>query len=337
MGKIIIAFLCGNMCFVSAFAESFLKATKFPKTFEDLSFKARMDALSDGYIPYEVSYDEHGNCISGCAYPGVTIKDDMKAVDEANDKIADLIANTQPGTSTTPGIPWNNTSVTPPSSGEPATDWCHNGLSTALPLRYPVDMTNFKYKITSDFGFRTSSPNGARFHPALDIGTPIGTPVYATADGVVEAVNNQDTLAGGGLYVNIRHENGLITQYIHLSQALVSKGDHVRACDKIALSGNSGKNASGGAYAPHLDYRIRFASDRNNFVDILCPCKTGNKNTKASGNNNLDIGCAHSLFTAPYKFVKYDPNTDETKRSLWRVRYGHCMQKNTDLLPDEVK
>ena len=198
-------------------------------------------------------------------------------------------------------------------------------------------MTNFKYKITSDFGFRTSSPNGARFHPALDIGTPIGTPVYATADGVVETVARQDTPGGGGLYVNIRHDNGLITQYIHLSQALVHKGDQVRACDQIALSGNSGKSVSGGTYAAHLDYRIRFASNNNNYVDILCPCKTGNRSNNSSGNNNLNIGCAHSLFNAQYKFTPYNPNSDITKRSLWRVKYGHCMQKNTDLLPDEVR
>jgi len=346
MKKIVITFLCGSTCIVSAFAESFLKATNFPKTFEDLSFKARMDALTDGYIPYEISYDEHGNCISGCAYPGVTLQDDMNAVDEANDKMSDLISNTRkspdkdarPGPSTTPDTPGHDDiSVTPPSSRDPATDWCHNGLSTTLPLRYPVDMTNFKYKVTSDFGFRTSSPNGARFHPALDIGTPIGTPVYATADGVVEAVDNQDTPGGGGLYVNIKHDNGLITQFIHLSKALVNKGDRVRACDKIALSGNSGKNTSGQPYDPHLDYRIRFASNRNNFVDILCPCKTGNKSDNSSGNNNLNIECVHSLFNAPYKFTSYNPNTDNIKRSLWRVKYGHCMKKNTDLLPNEVK
>ena len=34
-------------------------------------------------------------------------------------------------------------------------------------------------------------------------------------------------------------------------------------------------------------------------------------------------------------FSEYNPNSDTTKRSLWRVKHGHCMKKNTDLLPDE--
>lgn len=358
MNKNIPIMLICCMNTFSIYAESMLDAQQFPKTFEDLSFKSRIDVLSEGYAPFEIEYDENGVCISGCAYPGITIKEDMRAVDEATEQMANLIAaanketeeqqqqngtnkqsptQNQPGQSNKPNKPDKPVSPNTPAHNYPATDWCHNGLSTTLPLRYPVDMTNFKYKLTSDFGFRTNSPNGARFHPAVDIGCPIGTPVYATADGVVEIVNNETKNGGGGLYINIKHDNGLITQYMHLNQALVKKGDTIHACQEIAKSGNSGKSASGGTYGPHLDYRIRFDKARNNFVDLLCPCKIGNKSNNTSGNNTLNMSCAHSLFNAPYKFTKYNPNSDETKRSLWRVKNGHCMSNIHDLLPDEVR
>ena len=327
------------------FADSFLTAQSFPKTFEDLSFKERIEVLREGYTPFEVVYDENtGVCISGCAYQGITLKEDMVAVDDATQEIADLIEHEQtqqqqttPPTNQPFPSPGDKPPVHTPSVNTGSQNWCNNGLSTKLPLRYPVDMSNFKYLISSDFGFRTHSPNGARFHPALDISCPSGTPVYATADGVVATVGHETGPGGAGRYINILHENGLVTQYLHLEKQLVNKGDKVSACQQIALSGNSGKSKEGKPYAAHLDYRIRFNSDRNKYVDILCPCKNANRSTNQSFNSNLNLSCAHGLFNAPYKFKTYNPNTDDIKRSLWRVEHGHCMQNKTDLLPDERK
>jgi len=321
--------------------ESLLTATPFPKTFEDLSFNARLEFYREDYLPYAVEYDEKGVCIANCAYHGITISEDMQAVDDATNEMADLISeyedeeyeedNEDTGTTSGggyhPPIDAGGTGV--------AKNWCQNGKSTKLPLRYPVDMTNFKYKIISDFGFRPRSANGARFHPAIDIACPVGTPVYATADGVAK-VREQWTNGGAGRYITIKHASGLETQYLHLDRILIQDGQQVKACDKIALSGKSGNDIHGNPYTgPHLDYRIFFTSARNKFVDMLCPCKVATKSNNSS-NNELNMDCVHSLFNAPYKFTKYNPNSDDTKRSLWRVEHGHCMTKNTDLLPDEV-
>ena len=347
MNKLITSFLVCSGAFVSAQAESLLKPVPFPKTFQDLSFTSRIEVLREGYLPFEIEYDENGICISGCAYKGITIKEDMEAVDEATDEMAALIEaeeQTQPTQPTQLAQPTQPTQPTQLAQlaqlaqpTEIATGWCKNGLSTALPLRYPVDMSNFKYPISSDFGFRTSSPNGARFHPAIDIACPKGTPVYATADGVVTTVGHETSPGGAGHYIDIQHKNGLISQYLHLDRILVKKGDTVKACQQIALSGNSGMSKQGSAYAAHLDYRIRFNSDKNKYVDLLCPCKTANRKTNQSSNADLNLTCAHSLFNATYKFRPYNPNSDEIKRSLWRVKHGHCMQNNADLLPDERK
>lgn len=370
MKKIVSAFLLGNVCVLPLYAESLLTAQQFPKTFEDLSFTSRLEVLREGYMPYEIQYDENGVCISGCAYKGITIKEDMQAVDEATEEMQELINtaiseqpsqyeepshNEEPITPSRPPRPHPPVNNQPPSNNNPSgsnsessnyqppitnygKDWCRNGLPTELPLRYPVDMSNLKYLISSDFGFRTSSPNGSSFHPAIDIGTPVGTPVYATADGVVVSVSRQTTKGGAGLYIDIKHANNLITQYLHLDTALVKKGDRVSACQQIATSGNSGKNSSGGAYAAHLDYRIRFDSYKNKYVDLLCPCKSSDKKTQATFDTNIQyMTCEHSLFYNKYKFKNYNPNSDDTKRSLWRTKHGHCMRTNTDLLPDEVK
>jgi len=321
------------MLISAANAESFLAAQSFPKTFQDVPFKEKIEILREGYTPFRIEYDENGVCISGCAYQGITIKDDMKAVDDATDEMATLIATEENSETVISGGNNPVQSVTPGGVFGGVHDWCHNGRSTKLPLRYPVNMSNLRYEITSDFGFRTSSPNGAAFHPAIDIACPVGTPVYATADGVVVTVDEQTSAGGAGKYINIKHDNGLITQYLHLNTILVSKGDRVSACQQIATSGNSGKPKNGGAYGAHLDYRIRFDSDKNKFVDLLCPCKTGYRGTGNTGNNSLNMSCANSLFYAQYKFR----NNGTAKHSQWRVDNGHCMRNLNDLLPDETR
>ena len=335
MKNMLAVFFIGNFCAMALHAESLLTAQSFPKTFEDLSFTSRIEVLREGYMPFEVQYDDNGVCISGCAYRGITIKEDMLAVDEATEEMAELIANAEDEAQETdnyikPAQPSNSTQTSDPT--EPnimATDWCRNGLSSKLPLRYPVDMSGLRYPITSDFGFRQTD-----FHPAIDIGCPEWTPVYATADGVIETAGWDPY--GGGNYINIEHANGIITQYLHLNKIGVKKGQKVKACQQIGLSGNTGH--SSGA---HLDYRVRFKSNTNKYVDILCPCKSSNRKSHYQSTNydtNVQsMTCKHSLFQNWYRFSKYNPNNDKNKRSLWRVKNGHCMINNTDLLPDEVK
>ena len=343
MNKLILSFFCVFYVAGSAFAESLLKPVSFPKTFEDLSFTSRIEVLREGYMPFEIEYDENGICVSGCAYKGISIKEDMQAVDEATDDFAELMEQpsmpsaTETQSQSVAFVPPVQSSVQTPVPENTSADWCRNGLRTDLPLRYPVDMSEYKFLISSDFGFRTSSPNGARFHPAIDIACPKGTPVFATANGVVTMVGHETSLGGAGNYINIQHANGLVSQYLHLEKILVKKGDRVTACQQIATSGNSGISKQGTSYAPHLDYRIRFNSDKNKYVDLLCPCKTANRKNNQSSNADINLTCAHSLFNATYKFKPYNPNSDNIKRSLWRVQHGHCMQHNTDLLPDERK
>ena len=93
--------------------------------------------------------------------------------------------------------------------------------------------------------------SSGRYHGALDYGVPVGTEVYAAAEGVVLAAG----LSNGGLgnYVCIQHSGGMRTLYGHGNGTFyVKPGDVVKKGQLIMLSGNTG-NSSG----PHLHFEVR--------------------------------------------------------------------------------
>jgi murein DD-endopeptidase MepM/ murein hydrolase activator NlpD len=102
---------------------------------------------------------------------------------------------------------------------------------------------------TSGFGYRKSPFTGRReFHKGLDIANKIGTPIIATADGVVKYVGKKGLL---GRVVVIDHGHGMVTRYAHLHKALKKRGDKVKRGDIIAQVGNSGRSTG-----PHLHYEV---------------------------------------------------------------------------------
>ncbi len=87
---------------------------------------------------------------------------------------------------------------------------------------------------------------------AIDIGLPIGTPIYASMGGTVKIANRSGFGGGYGLYVYIEHSNGSGTMYAHLSTVSVRSGEKVSQGDEIGLSGNTGRSTG-----PHLHFEIR--------------------------------------------------------------------------------
>jgi len=85
-------------------------------------------------------------------------------------------------------------------------------------------------------------------HLGLDVAAASGTPIRATAMGVVDDVRNDKYF---GLLVEIRHDNGFVTRYTHCSQILVSVSDRVNRGQTIALVGSTGRST-----APHLHYEV---------------------------------------------------------------------------------
>ena len=87
-------------------------------------------------------------------------------------------------------------------------------------------------------------------HDGLDIIVPSGSPVTATADGVVEDVTR--SVKGSGNSVTIRHEGGYVTRYANMGSIAVARGSSVRRGTIVGTIGMSGLS-----YAPHLHYEVR--------------------------------------------------------------------------------
>lgn len=115
-------------------------------------------------------------------------------------------------------------------------------------LLFPLNTDNFTY--TSEFGGRVDPISGEYdFHSGIDIACSVGTSVLAASDG--EVIASTDNGGNAGITITIRHSNGLITQYMHLSKRFVEVGAKVYAGQEIALSGNSGRSTG-----PHLHFSL---------------------------------------------------------------------------------
>jgi len=104
--------------------------------------------------------------------------------------------------------------------------------------------------VTSGFGFRTNPFTGlTQMHEGIDISNRVGTPVIATADGIVSDIGSDWAY---GKILAISHGFGMTTRYSHLNKVLVRVGQKVKRGDKIAELGMSGKTTG-----PHLHYEVR--------------------------------------------------------------------------------
>lgn len=108
------------------------------------------------------------------------------------------------------------------------------------PLAMPLKTS---YRFTSGFGRRWG-----RAHEGIDLAGAHGSPIYATADGVVTHAGWEN---GYGKMVEIRHPYGLVTRYGHMSDIKVSEGQNVSRGDRIGDMGNTGRSTG-----THLHYEV---------------------------------------------------------------------------------
>ena len=119
-----------------------------------------------------------------------------------------------------------------------------DGILWALPTDYR--------RRSSDYGYRTHPVTGEKQkkHNGVDLTAPTGTPIYATRSGKVTFVGYQ--AKGAGNYVNIQHDNGYISTYMHMDSYIVKKGDYVGIGQLIGYVGNTG-----GSTGAHLHFGIK--------------------------------------------------------------------------------
>ncbi len=116
--------------------------------------------------------------------------------------------------------------------------------------------------ITSRFGYRKHPVNGQKdFHPGVDLRAKIGTPVFSTANGIVEYAGKKGAY---GKMVIIQHNYGFKTIYGHLSRIKVKTGDFVEKGQLIGFSGNTGL-----INGPHLHYEVRYLQRPLNPVNFI--------------------------------------------------------------------
>ncbi len=115
------------------------------------------------------------------------------------------------------------------------------------PLVLPLHTS---YRLTSGYGWRRHPVSGkSRMHEGTDFASATGTPIYATADGVVVFSGWSN---GYGKLVKIQHALGFETRYGHMSKINVKKGQRVSRGDRIGDMGSTGRSTG-----PHVHYEIR--------------------------------------------------------------------------------
>ena len=113
---------------------------------------------------------------------------------------------------------------------------------------------------TTNFGAqRILNGESKKPHYGVDLAAPVGTPIYAPADGIVSLAD--DDLYFEGAMVLLDHGQGLISMYLHTDEILVEPGQAVKQGEQIATVGSKGRSTG-----PHLCWRLKW---RNRNLDPL--------------------------------------------------------------------
>ena len=129
-------------------------------------------------------------------------------------------------------------------------------------LKTPLDGA----RLSSSFGMRKHPISGYnKLHKGVDFAAPIGTPIYAGGNGVIEFVGRN---GGYGKYIRIRHNNSYKTAYAHLNNYKkgIYKGLRVNQCEVIGYVGSTGKSTG-----PHLHYEILLNGKQINPMSLKLP------------------------------------------------------------------
>lgn len=130
----------------------------------------------------------------------------------------------------------------------------------AIPSAKPVPAAQAHF--TSAFGTRSDPFKATRaMHSGIDLAGPIGTSIYATADGYV---GRAGVVGGYGNLVELEHGKSIQTRYGHLSSILVRPGQRVKRGDLIARMGSTGRSTGS-----HLHYEVRVDGSAVNPIPFM--------------------------------------------------------------------
>jgi murein DD-endopeptidase MepM/ murein hydrolase activator NlpD len=138
------------------------------------------------------------------------------------------------------------------------------GIYSAQPMGRPVQMVSGLHD-TSPYGIRLDPVTRVRleFHTGMDMAGPAGTPIYATAPGIVKKAVRMDY--GYGNFVVIDHSYGYSTLYGHLTNFIVQAGQKISRHQLIGYMGMTGR-----VTGVHLHYEVFRGNDRIDPKSFLC-------------------------------------------------------------------
>ena len=129
----------------------------------------------------------------------------------------------------------------------------------AVPSDKPVRTGSF----TSGYGVRSDPFQGrSAMHAGIDLSGAVGTPIYATADGIVTTAGYNS--GGYGNLIKIDHGRGIETRYGHLSKMNVQAGQRIRRGEMIGRMGSTGRSTGS-----HLHYEVRIDGRAVNPVPFM--------------------------------------------------------------------
>ena len=136
-------------------------------------------------------------------------------------------------------------------------------MLASIPAIQPISNEELT-RMASGFGMRIDPIyKTKKFHYGMDFAAPIGTPIYATGDGIIEKIKKSRSKKDYGNYILINHGYDYQSFYAHLDKVIVSKGKKVKRGDLIGYVGNTGKST-----APHLHYEVRYKKQKINPINF---------------------------------------------------------------------
>jgi murein DD-endopeptidase MepM/ murein hydrolase activator NlpD len=149
------------------------------------------------------------------------------------------------------GGPFDSASKADPTFKSLFTSWKKLDNLTESAIAVPSDKPVKTAEFTSGYGIRSDPFQGrAAKHAGIDLAAPIGTPIYATADGVITDAGYNN--GGYGNLIKVDHGRGIETRYGHLSAILVHAGDRITRGQLIGRMGSTGRSTGS-----HLHYEVR--------------------------------------------------------------------------------
>jgi len=162
-------------------------------------------------------------------------------------------------------------------------------LFSAIPAIRPLRSDEISH-LASGYGMRIHPVYKVRkMHPGIDFSAPVGTPIYATADGVVQKV--EFSFSGYGKMIDIDHGFGYMTRYAHMHGFAVRRGQKIKRGELIGYVGNTGLSTG-----PHLHYEVHINGKVVNpvyyFFNDLNP-EDYEKILKLAAVENMSLGGIH--------------------------------------------